>query len=171
MRLPSSNPAHYVVEFFREPSNLLSAEIDCRYSAFFNRVLAPLLSTTRQWQSFWSSIVPQASWDNHCLHHGMVALAATYEAQTAKVDRSDLIMSRFSLAVREFSTQRVSTDVALIFCRLLSCMAKSTGDWRSAVLHLRNGGNILKEAARNYQAPSEIARLLAPAFLSTHNES
>ena len=95
----------------------------------------------------------------------MVALAATYEAKTTNVDRSHLIMRRVSLAIREFSTQPVSPDIALIFCRLLSSLAKSTGNWKSALLHLRSGGNILKEAARNYQATSEVAKLLAPAFL------
>ncbi len=164
-RLPITNASPTVADFLQEPSNHLSAAIDHRYSRFFNRIVAPLLSTTRQWHSFWLSIVPQASWDNHCLHHAMVALAATYEAKTVNIDRGDLIMSRVNLAIREFSTQPVSPDIALIFCRLLSSMAKSTGDWKSAMLHLRSGGNILKEAARNYQAPSEIAKLLAPAFL------
>ncbi|KAJ4531469.1 hypothetical protein HRR77_009454 [Exophiala dermatitidis] len=165
MQLSIIGAAHDVGGFLNEPSNPLSTDIDGRYSTFFHRIVVPVLSTTRQWHSFWSMIVPQASWDNHCLHHAMVALAATYEAKTAKIDRSDLIASRVSLAIRSFSTQPVSPDVALIFCRLLSSMAQSTGDWQSAVLHLRSGSKILKEAAHTYQATSDIAKLLAPVFL------
>ncbi|EXJ92005.1 hypothetical protein A1O3_00555 [Capronia epimyces CBS 606.96] len=151
--------------FTVEPSSFLSTEFDRNYTQYFLRKVVPLLSTTKQWNLFWSSIVPQASWHNQSIHHAMVALAATYESSISGINRSNEIIRQSNLAIRAFTDRHVSPDIALIICRLFSSMAQCTGNWETALIHMQSGGKILMEESQISKTNGEIAKLMAPTFL------
>lgn len=153
------------LDFLLEPSSPWTSELDHNYMHYFLDRVVPILATTSQWRYFWQATVPQAAWQNPAVHHAMIAIAATFKSNTSGIDHTDLIVRRRSLAIRAFTAQSTSWDLALIVCRLFSSMAQCQGDYNTAIIHIKSGEKILKEGTRNGQTGSEIARLMAPTFL------
>lgn len=149
------------------PSSPWTSETDRNFCQFFLLHFAPMLTTTTQWGYFWRSTVPQAAWLDSSINHAMVAVAATYESRKSGIDRTKLILSRSNQAIRAFTADQSSTDMALILCRLLSSIAQCNGDYRTATMHMSSGHKILQEAARTRKAESsDVVRLMAPTLLA-----
>ncbi|OAP58914.1 hypothetical protein AYL99_06211 [Fonsecaea erecta] len=151
--------------FLLEPSSPWVTDVDRSYTQLFLLKTAPLISTTRKWRHFWQFIVPQAAWDNPSVHHGMVAVAATFDSYISGADHTTLILDRRAQAVRAFTNHPPSWDVALILCRLFSSMAQCNGDFTAAMAHMKSGEKILREATQNGQTRSDIVRLMAATFM------
>ncbi|OAL31416.1 hypothetical protein AYO22_01008 [Fonsecaea multimorphosa] len=159
--------------FLVEPSSPWTTDVDQRYTQLFLLETAPLLSSTRKWHHFWQFIVPQAAWNNPSVHHGMVAVAATFDSYFSGRDHTALVLERRAQAVRAFTNQRPSWDVALIVCRLFSSMAQCNEDFPAAMEHIKSGEKILREATQQSgsgsghaaRSSSEIVRLMAATFM------
>ncbi|OAL38772.1 hypothetical protein AYO20_01978 [Fonsecaea nubica] len=139
-------------------------DVDHNYTQLFLRKTAPLLSSTRKWRHFWQSIVPQVAWANPSVHHAMISVAATFDSYISGTDHTILILERRTQAVRAFTAQPPSWDVALIVCRLFSAMAQCNEDFTAAMAHMKSGEKILREATRNEHTRSEIVRLMVASF-------
>ncbi|KIW16880.1 hypothetical protein PV08_04070 [Exophiala spinifera] len=149
------------------PSSPWTSETDRNFCQYFLLQLAPLLTTTKQWDYFWRSTVPQAAWLDSSINHAMVAVAATYESRKSGIDRTELILSRSNQAIRAFTASQTSTDLALILCRLLSSIAQCNGDYRTATMHMNYGQKMLQEGARALKSrSSDIIRLMAPTVMA-----
>ncbi|KAI1627463.1 hypothetical protein EDD37DRAFT_647138 [Exophiala viscosa] len=149
-----------------QPSTPWSSETDRNFCQYFLLEFAPLLATTSQWRYFWHAAIPQAAWLNPSINHAVIAVAATYESRRSGVDRTELILHRTNLAIREFAADSVSPDMALIMCRLFSSMAQCQGDVRTAAMHMTSGQKILRDATRSGKAKSEIMKIMAPTVLA-----
>ena len=162
--------SHGSTGFLAERSIWVNQNPDRNFVQYFLSMVVPVLSTTKRWHLFWSSVVPQISLLNDAVHHAMIALAATYESNMSGIDRREEIMQRCSVAIQNFTADSTSPNVALIMCRLFSSMAQRNGHWRTAIFHMQNGGKIVKEATRNGQADPAIVQLVAPTFLGAMTE-
>ncbi|KAL6248678.1 hypothetical protein RBB50_004933 [Rhinocladiella similis] len=156
-----------------KPSDLWVSGPDALYTDYFLHQVVPLLATTQEWRLFWSNLVPRVSWSNQVIHHAVIALAAAYESKVSAKDHKELILRRSNQAIRNFRTQHNSVDVALVLCRIFASIARCNRDPCSAMMHMRNGGQIIREAHR--EISFDIVRITAPAFLgataydATHN--
>ncbi|OQV11165.1 Fungal Zn2-Cys6 binuclear cluster domain-containing protein [Cladophialophora immunda] len=166
--ITASNRNQTLSDFSRlllEPSSPWRADVDQSYTQLFLLKTAPLLSSTRKWHHFWQSIVPQAAWQNPSVHHAMVAVAATFDSYVSGTDHTTVILERRAQAVRAFSDQPPSWDIALIVCRLFSSMAQCNEDFPAAMAHMKSGEKILREATQHGHTRSEIVRLMAATFM------
>ncbi|KIW88990.1 uncharacterized protein Z519_10474 [Cladophialophora bantiana CBS 173.52] len=148
-----------------EPSSPWTTDVDQSYTQLFLLKTAPLLSSTRRWHHFWRFIIPQAAWENPSVHHGMVAAAATFDSYLSGADHTALILEQRAQAIRAFTYRPPSWDVALIVCRLFSSMAQCNEDFKTAMVHMKSGEKMLREAIQNGQTRSEIVRLMDATFM------
>lgn len=148
-----------------EPSSLWGQGMDQLYSRYFFQKVVPLFSTTRSWRFFWQYTVPQVAWQYPSIQHAMIALAAACNSLVPVSDRMKLVMLKSNLSIREFSTEPATSDIALILCRLLTCVSQCTGQWSTSAMHMRNGRKILKEACRDRPRQTDLVRLMAPTLL------
>jgi len=154
----------------REPSGPFSEDIDqrCAWDFFLNVV--PLFSTTRLWRFFWQYTVPQVAWQYQSVRHAMVALAVACNSSISPSTRTALLISKSNLSIREFTAESVTSDVALILCRLLTCISQCTGEWSTAAMHMRNGRKILKEACHGRLHQTDLVTLMAPTLLGVSSD-
>lgn len=147
--------------------------VDQNFTQYFLQRTAPLLSSTRKWQYFWTSVVPQAAWENESIRHAMVATALTFDSYLSGTDHTALILSQRNRAVGSFTSQPSSSwEVGLIICRLFSSMAQCNEDFRSALTHMKAGEKMLREAsAHANHRTSEIGRLMAGTFMGLFADS
>lgn len=80
-------------------------------------------------------------------------------------------MLKRNLSIREFSVEPATSEIALILCRLMTCIAQCTEDWGTAAIHMKNGRKILKEACRNRPHQTELVKLMAPTLLGISSDA
>lgn len=153
-----------------EPSSLWGQGMDQLYARYFFQKVVPLFSTTRSWRFFWQYTVPQVAWQYPSIRHAMIALAAACNSLIPASDRMELLMLKSNLSIREFSTEPATSDIALILCRLLTCVSQCTGQWSTAAMHMKNGRKILKEACRDRPHQTDLVRLMAPTLLGISSD-
>src|SRR6185437_2614231 len=108
------------------------------HARYFFLKVVPLFSTTRLWRFFWQYTVPQVAWQYPSIRHAMVALAAACNSCISHSDRTELLILKSNLSIREFTTEPATSDIALILCRLLTCISQCTGEWSTAAMHMKN---------------------------------
>ncbi|KEF61066.1 uncharacterized protein A1O9_02631 [Exophiala aquamarina CBS 119918] len=160
----------YTTVPLREPSNPWSQDLDQRCAWDFFLTVVPLFSTTRLWRFFWQYTVPQVAWQYASIRHAMVALAVACNSSISPSDRTELLVLKSNLSIREFTAEPVTSDIALILCRLLTCISQCTGEWATAAIHVRNGRKILKEACHDGPYQTDMVKLMAPTLLSVSSD-
>ncbi len=160
-------------EFLFEPSSPWTSSLDQNYTQYFLLKTAPLLSSTRRWQNFWQSIVPQAAWANPSVRHAMIAVSLTFDTYVSGTDHKAMIHSRRNQAINTFATEPSSSwEVGLIICRLFSSMAQCNEDFEAALTHMKAGEKMLLEASRSeFHRSSEVVRLMAATFMGLFADS
>jgi hypothetical protein len=147
--------------------------VDQDFTQHFLQRTAPLLSSTRRWRYFWSSVVPQAAWENDSVRHAMVATALTLDSCLSGTDHTTMVLSRRTQAVRSFGSQPSSSwEVGLIICRLFASMAQCSEEFDSALVHMKAGEKMLREAcAHGNHRASEVGTLMAGTFMGMFADS
>jgi hypothetical protein len=126
---------------------------------------------------------PFADWPEHVLRtscyegairHAIVALGALHEHyQGMSQMDSGFAMLEYSKAMKQVMKLDMrgsaSTDVALISCILFACFESLQGHYRSSLLHVNSGLQILKEQELSNVADTKVAyvskEVLRPIFL------
>lgn len=153
------------VAFNLDPTYALIC-VDQRYTQFFVVRVAPVLATTKQWSSFWETMVPCTSIYDSSIHHAMLALSMAWESKFLAVDHSRLVRQQTSLAIRSTVSQTNSTYNVLVLCRLLAAVSQCEGDWQTTMIHLRHGWRVLIEGVRSGELDPSVVQLFGPTFLS-----
>jgi hypothetical protein len=122
------------------------------------------------WRFFWQYTVPQVAWQYPSIRHAMVALAAAYNSGMSSSDRTELLILKSNLSIREFTTEPATLDIALVLCRLLTCISQCTGEWSTAAMHMKNGRKILKEACRDRPYQTDVVKLMAHTLLGVSSD-
>jgi len=128
-------------------------------------------------------IFPFVDWPEHVLRtscyedairHAIVALGALHEDyQGMSQMDSGFAMLEYSKAMKQVMKLDMrgsaSTDVALISCILFACFESLQGHYRSSLLHVNSGLQILKEQELSNVADTKVAyvskEVLRPMFL------
>jgi hypothetical protein len=108
------------------------------------------------------------------VRHAIVALGALHEnfSATSQMDE-DFAMRQYSKAMKQIMkldmASNTSTDTALISCILFACIESLQGHYRSSLLHINSGLQILKEQQTSGVADEKVAyiskEVLRPMFL------
>jgi hypothetical protein len=125
---------------------------------FFRACTAPELCGYFH-DEFWERNILQASFSHPTLRHAIVALGALHESYKAAlqtgaklVDCPDYFAMRqhtkaLSNLSKSLSAGSQQTNVALMSCIVFSCFDSLTGEIDSAIMHIRSGLGILRNAA------------------------
>lgn len=122
----------------------------------------------------WPEHVLRTSTYEGSVRHAIVALGALHEhfSATSQMDE-DFAMRQYSKAMKQIMkldmTSNTSTDTALISCILFACIESLQGHYRSSLLHINSGLQILKEQETSGDADEKVAYIskdvLRPMFL------
>jgi hypothetical protein len=126
---------------------------------------------------------PAAEWPDYLLRtifwedsvrNGVIALGALHEhyTGTGQMD-TDFAMQQYSKAMNEVMKldmrKSTSTDVALISCILFACFESLQGHYRSSLMHINSGIQILNEQEASGADEKKVAyvkkEVLRPLFL------
>lgn len=122
----------------------------------------------------WPEHLLRASNHEDAVRHAIVALGALHEhySVTSQVDEG-FAMKQYSKAMTKIMKldmeSNTSTDIALISCILFACIESLQGHYRSSLLHINSGLEILKEQEISGVADKKVAyvskEVLRPLFL------
>ena len=118
---------------------------------------------------FWLRLVPQLGCSDPAVKHMMIAIASVEEALDIAENPwrcYDSCLRHHSKAIRSITRTRPSPplEVALIFALLFSTYSNMHGRSSSAIVHVNNGLNIIREWRSSYpssrQAPHDPSELI-----------
>ena len=122
----------------------------------------------------WPEYLLRTSCHEDAIRYAIVALGALHENYQgmSQID-SDFAMQQYSMAMQQVMKLDMrgsaSTDVALISCILFACFETLQGHYRSSLLHVNSGLQILKEQEMSNVAETKVAYIskdvLRPMFL------
>lgn len=122
----------------------------------------------------WPEHLLRTSYYEDAIRHAIVALGALHEhySTTSQMDE-DFAMQQYSKAMKQIMKldmkRNTSIDIALISCIIFACFESLQGHYRSSLLHINSGLQILKEQELSNVADNNVAyvskELLRPMFL------